>query len=67
MNTNFSLKPGSTSKIILSCLRSWATAQEIIIITGLNQKIVRAKITYYGKIGMVEKTGIKPYYLYRLK
>jgi len=71
MNTNFSLKPGATSttKMLLNCLRSHAdlSMEEICHITGLHASSIRSNLYYYVKIGLVEKTGVKPNYLYKLK
>jgi len=69
MNTNFSLKPGSTSttKMILTCLKKKDyTLQELADELGVLKLNLYSNLRYYVKIGLVERTGIKPYYLYRL-
>ena len=70
MNTNFSLKPGSTSttKMLLSLLREkdW-TIQELCDELGCASKSIYGNLTYYRKIGLVERIGAKPCYVYKLK
>jgi hypothetical protein len=70
MNTNFSLKPGSTSttKMLLSLLREkdW-TLQELMDELCCARVSLYSNLTYYRKIGLVERVGVKPCYVYKLK
>lgn len=70
MNSNFSLKPGATTstRLILNLLKEkdWSL-EELVDATGLFRGSIYSNLTYYVKIKLVEKTGVKPNYIYKLK
>lgn len=59
----------TTSKWILKVLRDHESMSinQIANLAGLRTTAITSRLYYWVSIGKVEKTGVKPYYLYKLK
>jgi len=69
MKTNFSLKPGAmkSTRLLLQLFmeKDW-TMQELIEETKQCRKSIYSNLFYYQKIGLIQRSGIKPNYIYQL-